>query len=101
MDRCKPSYRHDSPKKEVEFSTNDDSPIRNIGYQFSNASTGEVSAIYAFCYAGHSSYIIHYLGPSDPRHILGSEDEVFDFDKQDIREFLKASGIILKECLEL
>jgi len=50
---------------------------------------------------GHTGYVIHYLSPSEPRHILGSEDEVFDFDKQDIREFLKASGIILKECLEL
>jgi len=70
------------------------------GTSSATQSTGEVSAIYAFCYAGHSSYIIHYLGPSDPRRILGSEYEVFDFDKQDIREFLKASGIIQKECRE-
>jgi hypothetical protein len=58
----------------------------------SNASTGEVSD---FNYGLHGRYIHIYVG----FHILGGgEEEVFDFDKENIGEFLEAKrSIILKE----
>lgn len=76
-------------QERVEFSTKDDSPIRNIGYQFDDASIAEVTSTYVVHYAVHV-----YLHCYAKYHIL--EEEVFDFDKQDIGEHLKARGIILK-----